>query len=280
MPFTLGLTGYPLAHSLSPRIHAAALAACGLEGTYSLFPIPPERPEALAELLGRVRQGEIHGLNVTIPHKQAVLPLLDDLTETARAIGAVNTIFLRAGRLIGENTDAPGFFSDLVRFLRQAGRDLPPAALVLGAGGSARAVVYALCRAGVRVTLLARRLEQAQQLAAAFPPCTVHAAAFSQLASLAVSSSAPLLLVNTTPLGMSPHVETSPWPEDLPLPAGALVYDLVYNPRQTRLARQARAAGLPAETGLGMLIAQAALAFQTWTGCQPPDDFFPLSPDD
>lgn len=274
MPFTLGLTGYPLAHSLSPQIHTAALAACGLEGTYSLFPIPPERPEALAALLGRIRDGEIHGLNVTIPHKQAVLPLLDDLTETARAIGAVNTLFLRAGRLIGDNTDAPGFFSDLVRFLRQAGRDLPPAALVLGAGGSARAVVYALCRAGVRVTVLARRLEQAQQLAAAFAPCAVHAAAFSQLASLATSSSTPLLLVNTTPLGMSPQIETSPWPEDLPLPDQAVVYDLVYNPRQTRLMRQARAAGLLAETGLGMLIAQAALSFQTWTGCQPPDHFF------
>lgn len=276
MPFTLGLTGYPLAHSLSPRIHAAALAACGLEGTYSLFPIPPEHPEALANLLERIRHGEIHGLNVTIPHKQTVLPLLDDLTETARAIGAVNTVFLRAHRLVGDNTDAPGFFSDLKRFLQQAGRELPRTALVLGAGGSARAVVYALCRAGVQVTVLARRLEQAQQLAAAFLPCAINAAAFTQLATLAISSSTPLLLVNTTPLGMSPHAETSPWPEDLPLPPQAVVYDLVYNPRETRLARQARAAGLPAETGLGMLIAQAALSFQAWTGCQPPHDFFQL----
>src|ERR1043165_9085419 len=109
----LGLIGYPLGHSLSPRIHSVALDSCGLEGHYSLFPLPPEDPEALRDLMSRVRSGEIQGLNVTIPHKQNVIPFLDELTLTADAIGAVNTIYLRNDKLIGENTDAPGFLVDL-----------------------------------------------------------------------------------------------------------------------------------------------------------------------
>jgi shikimate dehydrogenase len=105
----LGLIGYPLEHSLSPKIHSAALKACGLEGDYSLFPIPPDDIASLEKLMGRVRAGEFHGLNVTIPHKKNVIPLLDGLTETAEAIGAVNTIFVRDSKIIGDNTDAPGF---------------------------------------------------------------------------------------------------------------------------------------------------------------------------
>ena len=113
----LGLLGYPLGHSLSPAIHGAALRSCGLDGSYSLFPIPPDDKQRLEDLLESVRQGEIAGLNVTIPHKQNVIPFLDELTPTAKAIGAVNTIYLRDHQLIGENTDAPGFLADLKRFL-------------------------------------------------------------------------------------------------------------------------------------------------------------------
>lgn len=269
MPFSLGLTGFPLGHSLSPKIHAAALAACGLEGTYALFPVSPEQPSELAALLHRLRAGEIHGLNVTIPHKQSILSLLDDLTETARAIGAVNTISLRQGNLMGDNTDAPGFLADLNRFLSQSNIPNPRQALVLGAGGSARAVVYALCSAGWQVTVAARRLEQARQLAQTFPQAAVRVADFSQLPAFAALNPC-FVLINTTPLGMTPHTETCPWPEDLPLPAQAVVYDLVYNPRETRLVQRARVGGLPAVSGLGMLIEQAALAFEIWTGCRPP----------
>ena len=111
----LGLIGYPLGHSLSPKIHAAALSACGLEGNYSLFPIPPEDKLALQILLARVRSNEIHGLNVTIPHKQNVIEFMDELAPTAQALGAVNTIYMREGKLIGDNTDAPGFLADLKR---------------------------------------------------------------------------------------------------------------------------------------------------------------------
>src|SRR5690606_25955280 len=107
----LGLIGYPLGHSLSPKVHTAALKACGLDGDYSLFPIPPDNKQALEELLERVRSGTIQGLNVTIPHKQNVIEFIDELTPTAKLIGAVNTIYLKDERLIGDNTDASGFRS-------------------------------------------------------------------------------------------------------------------------------------------------------------------------
>ncbi len=263
--FRLGLTGHPLGHSLSPKIHAAALAACGLTGDYSLFPIHPEDKPALAALLNRIRAGELHGLNVTIPHKQNVIPLLDGLTETAKAIGAVNTISMRNSQLIGDNTDAPGFLSDLNNFLngQKSKVEGRKSAIVLGAGGSARAVVYALLADGWNVTLAARRLEQAQQLASSFSHAALRTTHLTDLQPSTFD-----LLVNTTPLGMIPNLDTTPW--ELPFPENAAIYDLVYNPRETRLVREARAAGLPATTGLGMLIEQAALAFEIWTGCQPP----------
>ena len=256
----LGLIGYPLGHSLSPRIHTAALEACGLQGEYSLFPIAPDDLQGLKDLLTRMRNGEIHGLNVTIPHKQNVMPLLDERTPTAQAIGAVNTILMRDGKLIGDNTDAPGFLADLGGLKTSE----VPKALVLGAGGSARAIVYALVHAGWGVTLSARRPEQALALASNYHlPICQFPIPDSQLPVFD-------LLVNTTPLGMTPNVDSSLWPEHLAFPKNAAVYDLVYNPRETKLVRDARAAGLPARTGLGMLIEQAALAFWIWTGRKPP----------
>ena len=121
----LGLIGYPLGHSLSPTIHTAALKACGLEGDYSLFPVEPDDIPGLEKLLSRLRTGELRGLNVTIPHKQNVIQFLDELTPRAGTIGAVNTIYFREGRLTGDNTDAPGFLSDLYRFLARNQPDIP-----------------------------------------------------------------------------------------------------------------------------------------------------------
>ncbi len=258
----LGLTGWPLGHSLSPRLHAAALRALELPGEYRLYPAPPlpQGEEALAQLLGNLRRGELYGLNVTIPHKQSVLPLLDELAPAACAIGAANTLWMRAGRLVGENTDAPGFLADLKRL----GFEAAPGerrALVLGAGGAARAVVYALAQAGWQVRVAARRVEQAAGLAELSERV---AALLWQPAALVEEPCA--LLVNATPLGMFPQTDASPWPEELPFPAGVAVYDLVYNPAETRLVRAARAAGLRAANGLGMLVEQAALAFEVWTG--------------
>ena len=269
----LGLVGFPLEHSLSPRIHQAALEYAQLKGNYELFPIAPEDLDGMRDVLERLRGGEISGLNVTIPHKQTVIPMLDELTGEAESIGAVNTISCRNGQLIGANTDAPGFLADLRQvFTRKpwepAGRKH---ALVLGAGGAARAVVYALLTDGWQVTLTARRIEQARALAenmANLPGCLTAIAL--QPGALYPLVNEVTLLVNTTPLGMFPHGDASPWPPELVLPPLAAVYDLVYNPRETQLLRAARAAGLPAAGGLGMLLAQAALAFEIWTDVSVP----------
>lgn len=264
----LGLIGYPLRHSLSPKIHAAALKACGLDGNYSLFPIHPDNKQELKDLLDRVRSGEITGLNVTIPHKQTVIEFLDELTPTAKAIGAVNTIYFCENKMIGDNTDAPGFLSDLKKFLAtESQRNGGLNALVLGAGGSARAVVYALVNDGWKVTIAARRVEQAQELVSQFE--SVNVTEFN-LPTFQFSNLQ--LIVNTTPIGMTPNIGASPLPESATLPQDIMIYDLVYNPRETKLVRNACAQGIHATTGLGMLIEQAALAFELWTGCKPPRD--------
>jgi shikimate dehydrogenase len=260
----LGLIGYPLGHSLSPKIHGAALKACGLEGDYSLFSISPEDKSALGELLSRVRSGEVTGLNVTIPHKQNVIEFMDELTPTARSIGAVNTIYMLEDKLIGDNTDAAGFLKDLNNFLKGV---RAKSVLVLGAGGSARAVVHALSNDGWNITLCARRMERAQDLAGLAGNQSMLIA--NDLSKIELSNVS--LIVNTTPVGMTPNIDQSPWPAGLTFP-NAAVYDLVYNPRETQLVKDACTQGLKAKTGLGMLVEQAALAFELWTGCNPPRD--------
>lgn len=265
--YSLGLIGYPLSHSLSPKIHTAALKACGLQGEYSLFPIPPEDKQGLQDLLTRLRAGELHGLNVTIPHKQNVIEFLDELTPTAKSISAVNTIYLRDSKLIGDNTDAAGFLSDLHSFFgnRKSEIENRKSVLVLGAGGSARAVVYTLLNDGWNVTISARRIEQAHDLAGTVTEYKVQVTSYDDFQLSTFN-----LLINTTPVGMSPNVDSSPLPNDVSLKPDMFVYDLVYNPRETKLVRDARAQGLSAATGLGMLIEQAALSFEIWTGHNPP----------
>jgi len=286
LKYSFGLIGYPLGHSFSPQIHGAALHALGINGEYSLFTIPPlpEGKNELATLLNRVRNGEIHGLNVTIPHKQNVIPLVDELTPAAQTIGAVNTIWMRDGKLVGDNTDAPGFWGDLQQLLvsrellaesseSQSASSIPLSALILGSGGGARAVVYALLSQGYRVTISARCDDQSQAETLRQDLSTIS----DQIELICLETDPQLLdsdqfslLVNCTPVGMHPHEEACPWPTELSLPRNAVVYDLVYNPRETMLVRQARRAGLPAATGLGMLVEQAALAFERWTGREAP----------
>ncbi len=271
----LGLTGWPLGHSLSPVMHKAALQYAGMDGTYSLFPVSPE-PEnnsGLVDLLARVRRNEINGLNVTIPHKQTVIPLLDSLTPAAGAIGAVNTISLVEGQLTGDNTDWTGFSLDLSIHLPESMlMDESRRALVLGAGGSARAVVYALSRAGWYVSIHSRRLEQAAALTHDFsaPAQPVKVVSAEEIADMGGIS----LIVNTTPAGMSPNIAETPWPTGLAFPSGAYLYDLIYNPSETALMKAARIAGLTANNGLGMLASQAACAFEIWTGTSVPSEVF------
>lgn len=280
--FTFGLIGYPVTHSLSPCIHTSALNALGLDGQYSIYEVPalPEGGERLEALLAKVQSGEIDGLNVTIPHKQSVLPYMDFLTDTARDSGAVNTIMRREGAMVGDNTDADAFLSDLMRNLPQSLDTYW--AIVLGAGGAARAVVYALLRQDWRIKVVARSLDQAVQLAEHFQDArlsdvrVVETLRLSDLRSgnvkrwMALHENDFILVVNTTPVGMVPLVESSPWPDGAPWPEHGLAYDLVYNPLETVFMRQARVAGLKAVGGLGMLVEQAALAFERWTGFHAP----------
>ena len=267
----LGLTGYPLGHSLSPVIHRAAFKACSIQGNYSLFPIPPDHSGELSELLERVREGELTGLNVTIPHKENIIPMLDALAPTARVIGAVNTVFMQNGVLMGDNTDVPGFLADLNRFfdICQTSITKSKLALVLGAGGGARAVVHALVQDGWKIAITSRRSEQAQELINQISNPDSH---ITRVDPNSLDALNPDLIVNTTPVGMLPNLDASPWPANIPLPSTAAIYDLVYSPRETKLVKDGLARGSFATTSLGMLIEQAALSFEIWTGCNVPRD--------
>jgi len=268
----VGLLGWPVSHSVSPAMHNAAFAALGLAGHYNALPTPPE---ALPAAVRGLAAAGMRGANVTIPHKQAVMPLLDELSAAAQAIAAVNTITVaRRGStttLRGDNTDWLGFLQPLdARGFDVAGRG----ALLLGAGGSARAVVYALAQRGLaRLTILARNPAQAAALArhaaALAPQVTVTHSSFT-VTHFPLAINHCSLLINTTPLGMWPQGEASPWPRDLPFPADALAYDLVYRPERTRFLQQAEAAGCAVQGGLAMLVGQGAAAFELWTGHAPP----------
>ncbi len=274
----VGLIGWPISHSFSPAMHNAAAAKAELNVVYAPLPVQPEDVGTAVPALSTLG---IRGVNVTVPHKQAVMPFLDEIDPAAAAIGAVNTIVVEQvsggaggrGRSVGYNTDWSGILADLEALdVPIAGRDC----LVLGAGGAARAAAYALATAGGHVQILARRPEQAQRLAADLSP---HIAGLSAEAWLnywplaelktAVASTTAPLIINATPLGMAPDINSSPWPDDLSIPSGAFVYDLVYNPRETKLMRQAAVAGCRAANGLGMLVYQGAAAFQLWTGVMP-----------
>jgi shikimate dehydrogenase len=226
-------------------------------------------------VLAQLRAGNVQGLNVTIPHKRTITGFLDALTPTATAVGAVNTVFREGATLVGDNTDAPGCRAALERFLRGHFRRSGAgcSALILGAGGSARAVAYALGAWGWDVTLAARRLEQARRLAGDLAEHHIHVVDYADLSTAVRDRLAACdLIVNATPVGMAPQTDASPWPGETPFPRKAAFYDLVYVPSLTRAVRDARAEGLPAATGLEMLIDQALLSFARWTGCTAPRD--------
>lgn len=263
MTTLLGLIGYPISYTLSPAMHNAAAHALGIDATYLRLPVHPDQVQTA--VLGAKALG-FRGINVTIPHKQAVLPLVDELDPSAEAIGAVNTLIFDEDGIKGTNTDWSGFIEDLDSMgIGTYGRN----AIILGAGGSARAIVYALTQRLAKVHIYARRLEQAQALADAFPPAQAHSLSDLPHHTLLTSQPTAPLIINTTPLGQTPHTDKSPWPHDLPLPDNAFVYDLVYSPAETTLMKQAKTAGLDCSNGLGMLVRQGAHAFKLWTGQDP-----------
>jgi shikimate dehydrogenase len=265
----VGLIGWPVEHSLSAVMHNAAFHALGLDWRYELLPVPPGQ---LGGALADLNAGNLSGVNVTMPHKRAVMAYLDEIDESARSIGAVNTIVVRRKRLIGYNTDASGF----VRALREAGLDpLGLRALVLGAGGAARAVVCALAQAGCAVTIYNRTVTRAMELVHHVQDLDLDAPV-SWVPGEATLNELDLtrfdLLVNATAAGMWPNCADTPWPEALTMPSHWTVFDLVYNPLETRLLAQARQAGAKTIDGLGMLVWQGVLAFELWIGQAPPAD--------
>jgi shikimate dehydrogenase len=247
----LGVCGWPVAHSRSPRMHNAALLALGLhDWRYQLLPVPPER---FAETIPALARVGFRGVNVTIPHKEAALGLADEATETARSVGAANTLTFRDGRIHADNTDVTGFLSVLPQSVYD--KD----ALVLGAGGSARAVLYALRQAGARrIHVWNRSAARAEALAREFG---------------ALPGAAPAeVIVNCTAVGLEDP--ESPF-KALPLEAdemgaGQLVVDLVYRPGGTVLLNTAKARGAAVAGGLEILVAQGAASLERWTGRTAP----------
>ena len=221
----------------------------------------------ISSLLNKIKGGILTGLNVTIPYKQTVLSLIDELSPAASGIRAVNVLYSFDGKLHGDNTDSQAFVSDLEHKLPELSTSSKKA-LVLGGGGSARAVVYALSQNGWDIAISTRRADQAELLVS---DLGLNNAQSIPLDEACISKLSHIdLIVNTTPAGMSPNMDECAWPSDLPLPTGAVIYDLIYNPVETSLMRKARLAGLTAFNGLGMLVEQAALSFERWTSAAAP----------
>jgi shikimate dehydrogenase len=262
------LLGYPVSHSASPAMHRAAFATTRLNAAYLPWAVAPARLPAAVEGLRSMEN--LLGANVTVPHKEAISPLLDGLTPEAEAIGAVNTIIPRHGKLVGDNTDGAGFLAAMQDELGCQSKGLQAA--ILGAGGAARAVAVALARGGARRLVLANRtVSRAEELAGhittRYPDCevavqTLHPAwRVSQVLEIR-------LLVNATSVGLHPD---DPLLFDYgSLPAQVRVSDLIYRPAETPLLRIAKSHGCRAANGLGMLVRQGALAFERWTGTPAP----------
>jgi len=293
----VGLIGWPLEHSMSPAMHNAAFQTMGLNWRYLPLPVPPGQVDAA---VGGLAALGFCGANVTVPHKQSALRALERLhgplavASDARVLGAVNTLVHHrdetAGQdgktaFTGHNTDVVGF----VRALQEAGvQPTGTSAVVVGAGGGARAVVYALMAEGARdILVLNRTVTRAETLvsnlrsasggasntgqpqgANARPP-TLHALVLTD-ETLIESARSAHVLVNATPVGMWPRAEVSIWPAGVPVPSHLTVFDLVYNPLLTKLQRQARASSAHAINGLDMLVHQGALALEMWTDREAP----------
>jgi shikimate dehydrogenase len=258
------LLGQPVAHSHSPALHNAAFSALGIDANYEAWDVSPEGLNKAVEAL---RRSDCMGANVTAPHKQAAVAMMDEVSDEVRALGALNTIVNDGGRLIGETTDARG----LERAMRDAQIDPSGSAcLVLGAGGAARATVWALGSMGARsVLVLNRTPEHAQQLVTMLQPHFPHTVlTCGQLAQAAQPCTERLtLIVNATSMGHhggAPEVHAGCYSPQ------CVALELAYNPPETGFMVAARAAGARAENGLGMLVQQAALAFERWTGQVPP----------
>jgi len=273
-----GVIANPVAHSMSPAIHNAAFQHCGLDAVYLPF-----RVDDPADFIPAYRELPVDGYSVTIPHKEAVIPLLDDVEPLARRIGAVNTIVRRRGRLLGSNTDWSAAIAAIESGLRDGETLEGKTALLLGAGGAARAIAFGLAERRCRVAIANRTHQRAVKLAAdvgceAIPLDTLPSLLDPRPSTADPRPSTPDprpstlaydILVNATSVGMHPNDDATPLEAALLRP-GALVFDSVYNPLETRLLREARAAGCRTVGGLEMFVNQAVQQFELWTGVPAP----------
>ena len=259
----VGVIGFPVEHSLSPIMHNAAFEALQMrDWHYDAMSIPPD---ILRLGLREPKNHGYIGINVTVPHKEAIMEFVRP-DDKARAIGAVNTVDFRSN--IGTNTDADGLIGDLYAHqIPLSGERV----LVLGAGGAARAAVYGLSREGARIAIVNRTKSRAyglvEQLKITAGIMGVDVMTLDEAADLGMS-----LIVNCTSVGLHPHINQTPWIHGVPFPDGVTVYDMVYRPANTALMQQCLAHGGRAIGGLGMLTRQGAIAFELWTGVEPPLD--------
>jgi shikimate dehydrogenase len=251
------LLGHPVAHSMSAAMQNAAFRCLGLDAEYRLLDV---EQVGLVSAVQGLREPEIIGANVTIPHKVAIVGLMDRLDRFAEAVGAVNTVVNEGGALAGYNTDGPA----AVKALREVYGPIGGTKVVLlGAGGAARSVSYALAREGAKLAVLNRDEVKARRIAG------MVGAESGSLGELGSRLKGAEILVNATPVGMAPDSGVSPVDASV-LHRGLTVFDLVYNPPRTRLLRDAEAVGARALGGVGMLVHQGAEAFRLWTGRDAP----------
>jgi len=272
----IGIIGYPLKHSLSPIFQQAALDHYGLDIRYEVWETPPAK---FASIVDRLKQPQVIGANVTVPYKQKILEVVDKLDKTVNIIGAANTIYNRNGKLEGYNTDAKGFLQSL----REESKFDPKGkqVAIIGAGGAARAICFALLHERVdSLTIMNRTLRTADDLVESLQSTNSSSVETTKISSSAWLSSQfherlldAQLIVNCTTIGMlhSLNMDKSPIPFDW-IPQNALVCDLVYNPLETPLLQAARKAGANVLNGSYMLLYQGAASFQLWTGRQAPLD--------
>ena len=262
-----GVIGDPVEHTMSPVMHNAAFKELGLDYLYVPFRV---KKEELGKAIDGMRALNIRGLNVTIPHKVAVIPLLDKIDPLAEKIGAVNTISNDDGVLTGYNTDATGFLQALLkRGVKPEGKNV----VILGAGGASRAISFILAERGAHLVILNRKLELdwaeelAQRISQTFGR-DIKALELNE-ENLSMVLERADILVNATSVGMSPDIDGTPVPGRV-LKPGLVVFDIVYNPLKTRLLREAEEAGAQTISGINMLAWQGALAFEKWTGQKAP----------
>ncbi len=261
------LLAYPAGHSISPTMHNAAFQHLGLPFHYQALEVGPED---LSIAMDKLREPQVAGSNVTVPHKQAVMAYMDSLSDVAKQIGAVNTIINNDGLLHGHNTDASGYLRSLqdINFSPEG-----KSVVMIGAGGAARAVLYALLEAkATEIFIYNRTSEKATALADDFSALGKVSAVTTDNLKETIQNCQ--LLVNTTSVGMvkeGKDPDVSPIPDDY-LPKEGLVSDIIYKPRQPRLLANAHKAGLATQHGLGMLVYQGAYSFKEWTGVDAPTD--------